>query len=59
MELYAGSSTQFIEDSVQNRIAGKLKSAFMDQYRYQPSEGEVRSWPNSLGKIKTSSSARN
>lgn len=52
MQLYAGSSEQFIEDAVQNRIAGKLKDAFLEQFRHAPSEGEVRSWHNSLGKIK-------
>ncbi|MFH1726155.1 MAG: DNA/RNA helicase domain-containing protein, partial [Elusimicrobiota bacterium] len=52
MELYSGSSQQFIEDSVQNRIAGKLKAAFLEQFRYRPSDNEVRSWHNSLGKIK-------
>lgn len=52
MQLYSGSSTQFIEDSVQNRIAGKLKAAFLDQFRYHPSDNEVRSWHNSLGRMK-------
>jgi len=52
MQLYSGSSGQFIEDAVQNRIAGKLKTAFLEQFRYSPSEGEVRSWHNSLTKIK-------
>ncbi len=52
MQLYSGTSTQFIEDSVQNRIAGKLKSAFLEQFRYQPSDNEVRSWHNSLSRMK-------
>lgn len=52
MQLYSGSSEQFIEDSVQNRIAGKLKAAFFEQFRFSPSEGEIRSWHNSLTKIK-------
>lgn len=52
MQLYSGSSEQFIEDSAQNRIAGKLKAAFFEQYRFSPGEGEVRSWHNSLTKIK-------
>ena len=52
MQLYSGSSTQFIEDSVQNRVAGKLKAAFFDYYRYQPSDNEVRSWHNSLNRMK-------
>lgn len=52
MQLYSGSSPQFIEDSVQNRIAGKLKAAFLEQCRYQPSDSEVRSWHNSLSRLK-------
>lgn len=52
MQLYAGTSTQFIEDSVQNRIAGKLKTAFLEQFRYPPPDSEVRSWHNSLSRMK-------
>lgn len=52
MQLYSGSSEQFVEDSVQNRIAGKLKAAFFEQFRFSPGEGEVRSWHNSLTKMK-------
>ncbi len=52
MQLYAGSSAQFIEDAVQNQVAEKLKAAFLDHYRFQPSPGEVASWRNSLGKVK-------
>ena len=52
MRLYAGSSQQFIEDTIQNQIAGKLKQNFFDYFRYYPSENEVRSWRNSLRAIK-------
>lgn len=48
MRLYAGTSKNFITDAVRNQIAGKLKTAFLDYYRCKPSEGEVRSWMNSL-----------
>lgn len=48
MRLYSGSSQQFIEDTVRNQIAGKLKLAFFDHFRYEPPESEVRSWQNSL-----------
>lgn len=48
MRLYAGSSGQFVEDTVLNQISGKLKNAFFDYYRYNPSPGEVASWQNSL-----------
>ncbi len=48
MRLYAGSSEEFISDSVNNRIADKLKTAFFGEFRYNPSPGEVNSWRNSL-----------
>lgn len=48
MRLYAGTSTQFIQDSVQNQIAEKLKLAFFDYFRYYPSPSEISSWRNSL-----------
>ncbi len=48
MRLYAGSSGQFVEDTVLNQIAGKLKNAFFSHYRYNPSHAEVSSWQNSL-----------
>lgn len=48
MRLYAGTSTQFIEDSIQNQIAEKLRLAFFEYFRQQPSPSEVRSWQNSL-----------
>lgn len=48
MRLYAGTSTQFITDTVHNQIAEKLKDAFFNQYRFNPSQGEIQSWRNSL-----------
>ena len=48
MRLYAGSSQQFIQDTITNQIAEKLKSAFFTQFRYEPSPAEIRSWRNSL-----------
>ena len=51
MRLYVGSSDLFINDTVQNRIADQLKSAFFDYYRYNPSPGEIQSWKNSLRAI--------
>jgi len=51
MRLYAGTSKQFIEDSVQNQIAEKLRQAFFLYYRFNPSPGEVNSWRNSLRSI--------
>ncbi|WP_037351159.1 DUF2075 domain-containing protein [Anaeroarcus burkinensis] len=48
MRLYIGTSQQFLDDTMHNQIAAKLKNSFFDHYRYYPSEGEVRSWQNSL-----------
>jgi hypothetical protein len=48
MRLYAGSSQQFVMDTIQNQIAGKLRNAFFNYYRFNPSPGEVMSWQNSL-----------
>lgn len=48
MRLYAGPSTHFIRDTSHNQIAEKLKYAFFEYYRYNPSPGEVQSWRNSL-----------
>ena len=48
MRLYSGSSTQFVQDTVRNQIAGKLKASFFEHFRYSPPESEVRSWQNSL-----------
>ncbi len=51
MRLYAGTSKQFIDDTVQNQISEKLRTAFFDHFRYYPSSGEVNSWRNSLRAI--------
>ncbi len=51
MRLYSGTSSQFVEDTFRNQIAGKLKSAFFNYFRYYPSPSEVRSWQNSLRAI--------
>jgi uncharacterized protein len=48
MRLYAGNSGQFVEDTVLNQVAGKLKNAFFGHYRYNPPQAEVHSWQNSL-----------
>ena len=48
MRLYAGTSLEFVEDAVHNRIAEKLKCAFMAHYRCEPGGAEVASWRNSL-----------
>jgi hypothetical protein len=48
LRLYSGLSQEFITDTVHNQIAEKLKSAFFNYFRYQPSPGEINSWRNSL-----------
>lgn len=48
MRLYSGTSSQFIQDTIQNQIAEKLRSSFFNYYRFDPGEGEIRSWQNSL-----------
>lgn len=48
MRLYAGSSSQFQRDTIQNQIAEKLSRSFFDYYRYRAPQGEVMSWRNSL-----------
>jgi len=48
MRLYSGTSRQFIEDTVQNQIAEKLKNAFFENYGWNPSPAEMNSWRNSL-----------
>ena len=48
MRLYAGTSGQFITDTVQNQIADKLKDAFFASFRFNPSPGEMNAWRNSL-----------
>ena len=48
MRLYSGMSEDFIRDTTRNRIAERLREAFLAYYRYQPSRGEVSAWRNSL-----------
>src|SRR5262245_56424867 len=48
MQLYTGSSKQFIEDTVQNRITDLMRTSFFRQCRYYPSPSEVNSWRNPL-----------
>lgn len=48
MRLYSGYSPNFIQDSIQNQIAEKLKASFFDYFRFNPSPSEINSWRNSL-----------
>jgi uncharacterized protein len=48
MRLYAGSSSQFIKDTVLNQITEKLRDAYFSWYRHNPAQSEINSWRNSL-----------
>ena len=48
MRLFAGTSQQFLQDTIQNQIAKKLRLAFFNYFRYYPSPSEINSWRNSL-----------
>jgi len=48
MRLYSGTSLQFIQDTIQNQIAEKLRLAFFGYFRFYPSQAEINSWRNSL-----------
>lgn len=51
MRLYAGRTTDFIQDATRNNIARRLESAFVEHFRHRPSPGEVRSWEESLARL--------
>lgn len=51
MRLYAGTTTDFVLDATRNRIARQLESAFLTQFRFRPSPGEIRSWEESLTRL--------
>lgn len=51
MRLYSGMSKDFINDTVRNQIADKIKAAFFQYYRFNPSPAEIGSWRNSLRAI--------
>ena len=48
MQLYRGTSKEFIECTTQNKITDMMKTAFFNYFRYYPSDSEIRSWFNSL-----------
>jgi uncharacterized protein len=51
VQLYAGTSKQFIDDAFHGSISRKLEDAFFGHYRYRPGPQEVRSWQNSLSRM--------
>ena len=48
MQLYRGSSKEFVEEVEHETLAEKLAARFLDEYCYEPPDGEVRAWRNSL-----------
>lgn len=52
MKLYTGSSEQFIQDILENKLADKLKTAYESYYYRFASPQELVSWTNSLQFVK-------
>jgi hypothetical protein len=48
MQLYSGSTGEFLQAEAQRKIVQRLQISFFDYYRYQPSDSEQRSWHHSL-----------
>ncbi len=48
MRLYSGSTAEFVQDSVYNRVTDKLRDAYLYSFRREPGAGEVGAWRNSL-----------
>lgn len=53
MHLYEGTSSQFMGDAAQNRLATLLTDRFFQEFRYKPSLAEIQSWKNSLAAMAT------
>ncbi|MHB8463049.1 MAG: hypothetical protein ACYDA1_10405, partial [Vulcanimicrobiaceae bacterium] len=51
MQLFAGSSEEFIEEAVQARIAERLGNSYYDYYRMRATASEFNSWKNSLAAL--------
>jgi hypothetical protein len=52
VRLYSGSTTSFVDDTTRNRIGLVLTEEFARVFGHPPSDGERRSWTNSLQKVK-------
>jgi len=48
MQLYAGSTNEFISDAVQHRLAEMLGESYYQYFRFRASASEFASWQNSL-----------
>lgn len=53
MQLYAGTTTEFLEHDAQRSIVEKLKISFFEYYQHMPSESEQGSWKHSLRALAT------
>src|ERR1700683_328452 len=48
MQLYCGSTADFLSAEARKEIVKQLNISFFDYYRYRPTESEQRSWHHSL-----------
>ena len=48
MQLYSGTSTQFLRDIERRGLAAKLEERFFEEYRFHAPDSEVNAWTNSL-----------
>lgn len=53
MQLYAGSTSEFMSDAVQHLVAEKLGNSYYEYYRFRASASEFNSWQNSLSALNT------
>ena len=51
MQLYSGSTTEFLLDAEGEALSAKLEERFFEEFRYRPPDSEARAWKNSLGAI--------
>ena len=52
MRLYEGTTVDFINDTIQNKISDKLKESYENYYLRSANFREVASWTNSLRVLK-------
>ena len=52
MKLYAGTTEQFVQDILENKLADELKTAYQTYYYRLANPAEVASWTNSLQFVK-------
>lgn len=49
MQLYSGSTREFVDEVAADTLTSRLEERFFDEFRYRPSTSEARAWKNSLG----------